>query len=483
MTTIEEVPTSATEDTTMECSICIETKDKDKMFTCNGCKYSSCIECYKIYLLGSTQDPHCIKCRSIIPYDIFLNKFKEKWIFAKYKEHRYDVLWDREKSLIPQTVHLIALKKQEMELCMKRNEIYKEYAKAEEEYMAKRNEISTRISKMNDEISLMREGNESKARNKFNYSYACPMELCKGFLNDKFECDICDKKICRQCYTEKGENHECIPELVETFSAIKKEAKPCPTCGEFISKISGCDQMFCIKCGTGFSWKTGCIEKGVIHNPHAHAFFENNPIQQETYQNNNAQCRAPIPSTGFFQYVRNLHSDSYNLIVSIHRSTCEYRQYYRDSFIRFLENTEDGNNDLRTRFVQNAITEKTMKQNLHRRDKKKYFKRHVGDIVLCCYDIVEILFWNFHDEIIKKDDGETPYNPKKEMYHKDNHSKNKMFRDAMYKFLNLVHELVQQTNINIRNICEKFNYHGDYLFMENMRNDRFLSLLRNGMYI
>jgi hypothetical protein len=61
-----------------------------------------------------------------------------------------------------------------------------------------------------------------------------------------------------------------------TIKMIQKESKPCPNCNEFISKISGCDQMFCVHCGTAFSWKTGQVERGTIHNPHAHQYFQKN---------------------------------------------------------------------------------------------------------------------------------------------------------------------------------------------------------------
>ena len=56
--------------------------------------------------------------------------------------------------------------------------------------------------------------------------------------------------------------------MVKTAELIKKDTKPCPSCGERIQKIQGCDQMWCIKCHQAFSWKTGAIDSGPIHNPH-----------------------------------------------------------------------------------------------------------------------------------------------------------------------------------------------------------------------
>lgn len=405
----------------MECSICIEIVNEDSLFNCNACKYKNCIDCHKKYLITSTQDPHCINCRAIIPFDIFLNKFNQKWVFSKYKQHKYNILLDRETSLIPQTVQQIGFQKQKDLLLKKKDEIYKKYC--------------ADIKIINDELESFGDNKNKVVINKFQYTYACPKETCKGFLNKDNICDLCDMVVCKKCYCEIDKDlkgpHECNEAMVETFNAIKKEAKPCPSCGEFISKISGCDQMFCTKCGTAFSWKSGLVEKGIIHNPHAHTFFLNNPIAQ----NNANPCRGPIPSNNDMNIVFTNTKIDVTIIAylrNIYRRLSEFRQYYRIRLVENLNNNAEQNQDLRIKYIKNQIDKKSFEKTLHARDKKANFRKELKQNLLFTYDIAEIILWNICDESKKK--------------------------QLVEKNVELLKQLSTDFNTNTYNLCEKFGY-------------------------
>lgn len=116
----------------------------------------------------------------------------------------------------------------------------------------------------------------------------CSAENCRGFLNNKWVCTMCNTLTCSKCREIIGshaeqtnefgegtsskpvtkEKHECDPNTVETVKMLKKDTKACPSCLIPIHKIDGCDQMYCVSCYTAFSWNTGKIETGKIHNPH-----------------------------------------------------------------------------------------------------------------------------------------------------------------------------------------------------------------------
>ena len=102
----------------------------------------------------------------------------------------------------------------------------------------------------------------------------CADENCRGFLSSSYKCGTCSKWTCSQCLVIIGENkddsHTCDPNTVETAKTIKSETRPCPKCATRIFKLNGCDQMWCVMegCNTAFSWDTGHVVTGAIHNPH-----------------------------------------------------------------------------------------------------------------------------------------------------------------------------------------------------------------------
>jgi len=427
----------------MECNICIEIKKEDNLFKCFSCKYINCIDCHKKYLLSSTLEPHCINCKSIIQYDNFLKKFNKKWVFGAYKEYKYAVLLDHEKSLFPQTVNYIHLKKIESKINRKKALLYHQIF-----------EIKKEILNLDLEIQNLNISNTTN-KIKHEYTYSCPIDSCKGYLNKDFICDLCDSTICKKCYIKLENNmkeHVCNTELVETFNTIKKEAKPCPTCGEFISKISGCDQMFCIKCGTAFSWNTGLIENGLIHNPHAHTFFENNANALENYLdnlNNNNNCRTPIPSFTFFEQ-KYFTEDNFILIKDIHRSISEYRQYERNYQLNFIQNNTDKNHDIRLKYISNTITEQAFKKTLFTRYKKNNYSIYIYQTTISAYDIGEILLWNIVDCI-------------------SNNKKKIDIINNIEKIIELFHILIIDTNNNFNNISRDFLYKSSYRFNEKFK--------------
>jgi hypothetical protein len=101
-----------------------------------------------------------------------------------------------------------------------------------------------------------------------NYIVNCQIEDCIGKLGNDGQCGLCKHQFCVDCMKEWFSGHECKKEDVDTVNELRKNTRPCPTCNIPIYKTEGCDQMWCVKCHTTFSWKTGAISQGVIHNPH-----------------------------------------------------------------------------------------------------------------------------------------------------------------------------------------------------------------------
>lgn len=134
-----------------------------------------------------------------------------------------------------------------------------------------------------NDIETNRTAAEAEMRNE-NVN-KCPTPDCNGFLNSEWHCILCKVDACSSCREIKSakegeEEHKCNPDTVETVKLLQKDTKACPKCHTGIYKIDGCDQMWCVKCHTAFSWRTGAIETK-IHNPHYYEWMRSKSANGE----------------------------------------------------------------------------------------------------------------------------------------------------------------------------------------------------------
>lgn len=301
------------------CSVCTETYNKStrKKVTCAKCHVDYCVSCIKAYLMSSTTLPHCMSCRIAWNDERLRDMVSNAWIKNEYSTKRKELLFEIEKAMLPGTMPLVERRKIEerdkQEFANVKpvlnhiSFLTKELQRIRGARQEPIGHTKVAIEELKDTIRRLKffedktpaelgaTGTTSKSSDTDpaearKFIKPCPEEKCNGFLSTQYKCGLCDCKTCPKCFEiiengthmrkpsltpktgeEKEAEHVCKPDNLASAAAIRAETKNCPSCGTNIFKQSGCDMMFCTKCHTAFSWRTGQLAKGPIHNPH---FFE-----------------------------------------------------------------------------------------------------------------------------------------------------------------------------------------------------------------
>ena len=365
-----------------DCSVCAEkfTSSVRTKISCNYCSYNACKTCVTRYLLSQVVDAHCMNCRTGWNREFLDTNLSKSFVKGAWRDHKKKMYMNREKAFLPNFQKFAAAKKRIKEIEPLRTKTLEKYLNIENEKGALLQKIATNNSilannnvKPTDELYIKHQEDISKLPDLFNkytrryiknvrcinewqeqwniyqgvdsnknvekkvFIMKCVKEGCRGFLSQAYKCELCLTYVCKDCMLVKkeknDETHVCKKEDVDSVALIRKETKPCPKCGIRISKIDGCDMMWCTGdgCATAFSWNTGKIESGVIHNPHYYEWQRRNNNGVIPRNPGDVPCGADAFPT--YAYMSNifrrigLTNPHMTLISNIHRSLLDIQEY------------------------------------------------------------------------------------------------------------------------------------------------------------
>lgn len=425
----------------MNCIICFDGFNKSTRaeIKCPYCTISICRSCFQQYLLNDINSvPVCVNidCGREWTREWIDEQSTRVFRLTTYKSHREKVLKDRELSRLPEVQgealsYSLAIKAKEesnkklLEIKEKLLEIKEKIRKLElqkTQYETMKHNASRTISTFG-RITYPPTDTDTdtkKEKEPVEFIKHCPVDGCRGFLSTAWKCGMCEKWACSKCLEVKGESknseHTCDPEKVASAQLIQRETRPCPKCGIRISKINGCDQMWCTSCKTGFSWRNGSIAKGPIHNPHYSDWIARNgglqQLQQPQLQTNQViGCNDTVINRhlqqAFYSYhysiVDSLEEKIRRWLLNVYRKRLELVDYRRD-----LTDSEENFRRLRVRYMNKEISEEQWSIILQRTEKAEHFKRakrHVEDLFLGASNdiLLKILDKRIKLEDIKKE--------------------------------------------------------------------------------
>uniref|UniRef100_A0A6C0IIE0 RING-type domain-containing protein n=1 Tax=viral metagenome TaxID=1070528 RepID=A0A6C0IIE0_9ZZZZ len=400
------------------------------------CAFEACKSCIKTYLTGITSDPNCMQCNKAWSDQFLAKQLGTTYLRTEYMAHRKELLVQQQISRMPDTMAAADLYKQVTMFQTQIKNLQEEYKSArayiydlhqqntlnaskrsdaiqkadvsDAKVLKKLTEsfkkeciridkelknthetrslIQTNIRKIRHDIAVLQGGEpvvEVKKEEARKFIMPCPFSDCRGYLSTHYKCNLCENHTCAKCFEliglDKEESgHECKQENIDSAEFIRKQAKPCPCCGTRISKIDGCDQMWCTQCHKAFSWNTGKIVTGTIHNPH---FY-----QYQREQGGGAAPRNPGDVVcGGLPNVREVTnkittSGAYNsrtlydfTILNIHRLQLHFTAFNVEPLRREVRDEQDYEKE-RIQYIVQEISREELATKVIRKDKARKIK-------------------------------------------------------------------------------------------------------------
>jgi hypothetical protein len=401
------------------------------------CEYEACSACIKTYLVGISTDPNCMQCNKAWSDKFLAKQLGATYMKGEYVTHRKELLVQQQLARLPETMaaaeqykQVKVIQDQQEELTKQHKAACKEYddvmgyiqqvntemhalkydtvteahalielrekcANKREKTYAKMNQciatkrlIMANIRKLRHDIAIIQNGGEpvgaeTKKEEARKFIMPCPNADCRGYLSSQYKCELCEHHTCAKCFDliglhKEDAGHVCKPENVESAEFIRKQSKPCPCCGTRISKIDGCDQMWCTQCKKAFSWNTGKIVTGTIHNPHFYQYQREHGGGVAPRNPGDVVCGG-LP--GFRQlnetliglYVHRSNPELFNTITNIHRLQGHFTEFQLRPLRTTLQAEENFELE-RVQYILQELNRKELANKVFRKDKSRKIK-------------------------------------------------------------------------------------------------------------
>ena len=409
---------------------------------CVRCSYSACATCLGTWMETRTvcPNPDCS-----MPFTREILVFQLPKLVPILDKKRKEELWEVEKERIPETMEFLEpmrkfreLEKDREELTQRKKALQEELAQVSQKLriitsvnglIKRRNyaDIGLHMAELSEpeterpSVSKRRRLPNADIPSVKTVVCPCPDPDCRGMImhdtaegHNEGACAVCSKRVCTICRIVVADAHECNPDDIASAKLVMQDSKPCPKCGTRISKVEGCDQMWCVACHTPFSWTRGTIETGSIHNPHYFDFMHRVAEQRardglapelEEAAPARAQCqqRVALPRNAISIFVTAFHKFSAEKkFLNVDITKEEFDNYVLAS-LRFIGENEYNaiqppavvnNVDLRFQYVMKEIDEDALKSKLVQRDKRYDYELSSWALENVFLDTMNVLLQN-----------------------------------------------------------------------------------------
>lgn len=375
-------------DCVTDCNICADSFNETsrKRVKCGKCDFISCMKCTKRYLLEQAyKGTHCMNCKETWNNEFIKKNFAMSFLKGEYRQKREDILFEAEKVFLPPLLEeakfLMLLDKIKRKIERGRDlliENEKNIDQLVRDQMKRREHLNSKIELLRDEYKkVTRLQRDIPLAEKKTFVMKCVVEDCRGFLSTKYKCELCSVEVCKDCHLVIDDDHTCKDDDIATVKELQKTTRPCPKCQTRIFKIDGCDQMFCIQCHTPFSWKTGSIEIGPIHNPEYFRLLNKGGIVDVRHVQHQGGC-GPMPEYwNLTQKLKHFYLDEKEEreLLDFFQQMSHHRHVTLQRFIVQADNKD------RLNYLVGKYDEKTFKQKVYVASESLLRKREERQII------------------------------------------------------------------------------------------------------